>query len=171
MANYVLWPRWAPCWPHELCYLGVCSFIVPYDLMWYNLCYLYDWKHFVLNVNLADIRIIKVNLVGTRGWVLWRWGDVAAPDQLYHPFYNRGKGTIMSVMAIQITSLSIVYSTVYSDVDQRKHQSSASLAFWGGRGNSPVTSVFPAQRTSDALNISIWFRHHMRSTFHNHLTF
>ena len=35
-------------------------------------------------------------------------------------------------MASQITSLTVVYSTVYSDADQRKHQSSASLAFvWG----------------------------------------
>ena len=39
---------------------------------------------------------------------------------------------IMSAMASQITSLRVVYSTVYSDADQRKHQSSASLAFvWG----------------------------------------
>ena len=32
-------------------------------------------------------------------------------------------------MACQITSLTIVYSTVYSGADQRKHQSSASLSF------------------------------------------
>ena len=32
----------------------------------------------------------------------------------------------------QITSLTIVYLTIYSDANQRKHQSSASLAFvWG----------------------------------------
>ena len=38
----------------------------------------------------------------------------------------------MGAIASQITSLAIVYSTVYSDADQRKHQSSASLAFvWG----------------------------------------
>ena len=36
---------------------------------------------------------------------------------------------IMTTMASQITSLTVVYSTVYSDADQRKHQSSASLAF------------------------------------------
>ena len=36
---------------------------------------------------------------------------------------------IMSVMVSQITSLTIVYSTVYSGADQRKHQSSAPLAF------------------------------------------
>ena len=35
----------------------------------------------------------------------------------------------MSTMACQITSLRIFYSTVYSGADQRKHQSSASLAF------------------------------------------
>ena len=39
---------------------------------------------------------------------------------------------IMTTMASQITSLTDVYSTVYSEADQRKHQSSASLAFvWG----------------------------------------
>ena len=38
----------------------------------------------------------------------------------------------MGAMAFQITSLVIVYSAVYSGADQRKHQSSASLAFvWG----------------------------------------
>ena len=42
---------------------------------------------------------------------------------------------IMGAIASQITSLTIVYSTVYSDADQRKHQSSASLAFvWGTTG-------------------------------------
>ena len=39
---------------------------------------------------------------------------------------------IMTTMASQITSLAVVYSSVYLDADQRKHQSSASLAFvWG----------------------------------------
>ena len=36
---------------------------------------------------------------------------------------------IMGTMTSQITSLTIVYSTVYSGADQRKYQSSASLAF------------------------------------------
>ena len=39
---------------------------------------------------------------------------------------------IMTTMTSQITSLTVVYSTVYSDAVQRKHQSSASQAFvWG----------------------------------------
>ena len=47
---------------------------------------------------------------------------------------------IMGAMASQITSLTIVYSTVYSDADQRKHQSSASLAFVWGIHRGPVNS-------------------------------
>ena len=47
---------------------------------------------------------------------------------------------IMGAIASQITSLTIVYSTVYSDADQRKHQSSASLAFVWGIHRGPVNS-------------------------------
>ena len=39
---------------------------------------------------------------------------------------------VMGTVASQISSLTIVYSTIYSDADQRKHQSSASLAFVRG---------------------------------------
>ena len=46
----------------------------------------------------------------------------------------------MGSMAFQITSLAIVYPTIYSDVDQRKHQSSASLAFVRGFHRGPVNS-------------------------------
>ena len=42
------------------------------------------------------------------------------------------KDVIMGAMASQITRLTIVYSTVYSDADQRKHPISASLAFVRG---------------------------------------
>ena len=46
----------------------------------------------------------------------------------------------MSGMASQITSLGIVYSTVYPGADQRKHQSPASLAFVRGIHRGPVNS-------------------------------
>ena len=46
----------------------------------------------------------------------------------------------MSAMASQITSLTIVYSTVYSGTDQRKRQSSASLPFVRGIHRWPVNS-------------------------------
>ena len=47
---------------------------------------------------------------------------------------------IMGAIASLITSLTIVYSTVYSDADQRKHQSSASQAFVWGIHRGPVNS-------------------------------
>ena len=46
----------------------------------------------------------------------------------------------MGTMASQITRLTIVYSTVYSGADQRKHQSYASLAFVRGIHRWPVNS-------------------------------
>ena len=50
----------------------------------------------------------------------------------WQSWLNHYIDVIMTTMASQITSLTVVYSTVYSDADQRKHQSSASLAFvWG----------------------------------------
>ena len=53
---------------------------------------------------------------------------------------NHYNGVIMGAKASQITSLTIVYSIVYSDADQRKHQSSASLAFVRGIHRWPVNS-------------------------------
>ena len=47
---------------------------------------------------------------------------------------------IIGQMASQITSLTIVYSTVHSGADQRKHQSSTSLAFVRGIHRWPVHS-------------------------------
>ena len=61
----------------------------------------------------------------------------AAAKMVQDDHYN---DVIMGVMASQIASLAIVYSCVYSDADQRKHQSSASLAFVRGIHRSPVNS-------------------------------
>ena len=51
----------------------------------------------------------------------------------YHSKYNNHYiDAIMTTMASQITSLTVVYATVYSDTDQRKHQGSKQLALvWG----------------------------------------
>ena len=65
----------------------------------------------------------------------------------------------MDEIASQITSLTIAYSTVYSDTDQKKKT-------WKLRvtgfcvGNSPGTGEFPAQMASNAKNVSIWWHHH-----------
>ena len=64
---------------------------------------------------------------------------------------------IVSAMVSQITCVSIVYSTVCSDADQRKYQFRVTGLY---EGNSPVTNEFPAQRARNAENVSIWWRHH-----------
>ena len=69
-------------------------------------------------------------------------------------YYN---DVIMTTIASQLTSLAVVYSTVYSDAGQRKHQSSASLAFvWGIHRSRWI----PHTKASYAENVSIWWRHH-----------
>ena len=51
---------------------------------------------------------------------------------LWRGQFSHYNDVIMTKIASQITSLTVVYSTVYWEADQRKHQSSASLAFvWG----------------------------------------
>ena len=54
---------------------------------------------------------------------------------------NHYSDVIMGAMAYQITSLTIVNSTVYSGADQRKHQSSPTLAFVRGIHRWPVNSL------------------------------
>ena len=78
----------------------------------------------------------------------WRYGNIPAILENYFQRYadlcchnlsnayaiyvTHYDDVTMNLMASHITSLTIVYSTVYSDADQRKHQSSASLVFvWG----------------------------------------
>ena len=67
----------------------------------------------------------------------------------------------MGAVASQITSLTIVYPTDYSDADQRKHPSVTGLC----AGNSPGTGEFPAQMVNNAENVSIWLRHHGGGNF------
>ena len=66
----------------------------------------------------------------------WKSDDDATFAHLIH----HDSDVMMGTMASQITSLIIVYSTVYSGSDQRKHQSSASLAIVRGIHRWPVNS-------------------------------
>ena len=61
---------------------------------------------------------------------------------------------IMGSIASQITSIMILYSSVYSGAAQKK---TSKLRVTGLRvGNSSETGKFPAQRTRHAENVSIW---------------
>ena len=66
----------------------------------------------------------------------------------------------MGAVACQITSLTIVYSIVYSDAGQRKTSKCRVTGLCAG--NSPGTGEFPAEMASNAEIVSSWRRHHVR---------
>ena len=126
-------------WHDALCRPFVCTFVHDYILTWK--CF----PHYV--PFLEGILSVIVTLLYWNSGFSREWRNGALPHIVVHflPHYN---DLIMSTS--QITSLTIVYSTFYSGVDQRKHQSSASLAF--------VRGIHPAQRAGNAENVSIGWR-------------
>ena len=86
------------------------------------------------------------DVVSTSGWVGywptsgWHYSDV-----------------IVGAMASQITNLKIVYLTVYSGVDQIKHESSAQ---WPLCGEFTGERGIPRKNASNEENVSIWWRLH-----------
>ena len=93
---------------------------------------------------------------------------------------------IMGAMASQITSLTIVCSTIYSGADQRNIKAPRHWPFCGDFTGDrwiprtkdqlfkvqikenikalrhwPLCTDFPAQMASNAENVSIWWRHHV----------
>ena len=66
---------------------------------------------------------------------------------------------IMGTMSSQITSLTIIYSAVYS---RRRTKKTSKLRATGlCVRNSPIIGEFLAQRASNAENVSIWWRHYV----------
>ena len=109
---------------------------------------------------------LRLNKRLSKQW--WGWWFEAPLRQLWRhrngvPYNN----FIKSAMWSWITGVSIVCSIDGSGTDERKHQSSASLAFCGG--NSP-TGEFPTQKDSNAENVSIWWRHHVAVAWWNRMT-
>ena len=72
--------------------------------------------------------------------LLTSMASMTKPQAHFLYILNTHYDVIMGMMASQITSLTIVYSIVYSDADKKKHQSSASLAFVRGIHRWPVNS-------------------------------
>ena len=84
------------------------------------------------NTTIAVLFSLLLSFSNWRVWLKHEW--------LFGVSFFHYDDVIMSAIASQITSLTIVYSVVYSDADQRKHQSSASLAFVRGIHRGPVNS-------------------------------
>ena len=98
------------------------------------------------------LHLVQVMACAWRQWFI-TWNNIDYSD------------VIMGAIASQITSLTIVYSSVYSGADQRKHQSSASLAFVRGIHRRPVNSphkgpvtrkMFPFDDVIMDSNVVLW---------------
>ena len=96
---------------------------------------IYKWFHSTLGWNDLSMMGSKLIHISKSGpW--WRkWSSVTC-----FIIDSHHTDVKMSAMGSQITSLPIVYSIVYCGADQRKHQSSASLAFVRGIHRWPVNS-------------------------------
>ena len=72
--------------------------------------------------------------------IVFKHLDALAMQSIFR--FDKYSDVMMGAMASQITSLTIVYPTVYSGAYQRKHRSSASLAFVLGFLRWPVNSTY-----------------------------
>ena len=78
---------------------------------------------------------------------------------------NHYNDVIMNAMASQITSLTIVYSIVYSRCRSKKTSKFRVTGLCAG--NPPMTGEFPAQMVSNAENVSISWRYYDKRTIFN----
>ena len=97
---------------------------------------------------------------------VWLWCKMCAYLTWWGNVISHYDDVIMSAVASQITSLTIVCSMVYLGADQRKHESSASLAFVRGIHRGPVNSPhkWPVTRKmfpfDDVIMIVNWILSH-----------
>ena len=115
-------------------------------------------RHLDWSFNMSSKLIQKKNIKVSNPWTFV--GSSTVERWIPIGMLKHCGDVIMGAIASQITSLTIVYSTIYSDADQRKHQSSASLAF-----------VWRIHRDRNAENVSIWWRHHENSMSWSHNRF
>ena len=105
------------------------------------------WRPFCLGLNVLTPWLwYDITLATTNVRPVIMWSETLSDHDLHNVwapilnFQSHYDDVIMGAIASQITTLTIVYSTVYSGADQSKHQSSASLAFVRGIHRGPVNS-------------------------------
>ena len=96
------------------------------------------WRRLLRSLSWYPLILVK-SMQFSRPSNRLQWLDLKIGHQC-NRLSNHYNDVIMGTIASQIISLTIIYSTVYSDTDQRKHQSSASLAFVRGIHRGPVNS-------------------------------
>ena len=115
--------------------------VTPIDMNKLHLCY---WKISGVGCLISNLLQIQPNTT------YWHWQKCKMPlitrprSQASLAIISSGQihynDVIMSAKASQVTSTTVVYSTVHSVADQRKHQSSVSLVIVRGIRRWPVNS-------------------------------
>ena len=134
---------------------STCSSINTPYIVWYYLPAQDAERHLLVPFFLP----ICVTSLRNRYW--WPGGNVETSWDTRMIKLVNYSDVIMSTMASQITSLMIVYSTVYSGEDQRKHQSSASLTFVMGIHRWPLTLPHKGPVTRKMFpfdDVIMWFQ-------------
>ena len=138
------------------------------SLQWYFICKFAKKKQIIDNKHTQSITkhysVWYFHLFQSYEWYIFafvcsrrqRWEQQLNRMAVFWGHYN---DVIMTETVSQITGVWIVYPNVRSDADQRRHQSSASLAFVRGIHRWPVNSPHKGQVTRK--NVAVWWRHHV----------
>ena len=135
----------------------------------YDIIYVFS----VLTFNSIDVTGDGVQVIRDPTHIVWGpW--VVKPVTMRFGWHHQCCGivilhydnVIMCAIASRITSLTTVYLIVYSRADQRKHQSSASLAFVRGIHRRPVNSPHkgPVTRKMGPFDDVIMVKNHLGNT-------
>ena len=127
-------------------------------MVFYGFCLLwpYIWSK-IIELKRIDACISVYTNVGNN---VLNWTVCHTMVHVKHRYLNDYSDVIMSTMASQITSVPMV--CLLKRLFRRRSKKTSKFRFTGlCGGNSPVTGEFPAQRASNAENVSIWWRHHV----------
>ena len=122
---------------HLICHYIIGILVVTMARAYEGKCSSRIYPYFLHIMHRTDqIAFVNANYIQFQRMVFmvssWCQRDVLAKPQYIARAMHHYNDVIMTTMASQINSLTIVYSIVYSGADQSKHQSSASLSFvWG----------------------------------------
>ena len=149
-------------------------------VFWYRFNWnLFSLMHFTISHKPALVQIMAWHLSGAKslsesmpayftytyaslGLNKWKMAKIVE----IHPQWRHGhtkfityNDVIMTTMASQINSLTIVLLNCSFGHRLKKTSKLRVTGLFAGK--SPVTGEFPAQRTNNAENVSIWWRHHL----------
>ena len=144
---------------------------LPMSKLW---CHSLKWKsivsHFDEIPSLAALEVVKSTQVQCSQWLKFRQNGnnfrlSTYGNDDFRPYRSQPHRTTALQWrhnehdGVSITSVSMVYLSVSSAANQRKHHWKLRVTGLCAE-NSPVTGEFPARRPSNAENVSIWWRHH-----------